>query len=248
MILGQTLKLPLKKAFLGLLWRLRLQLRFAIDFPSLMDYILEHESNQFKGYQYFVDRNLAEKWGNTHFGKRLTELNDANVEYQKKLSSFSVEPTTFAAFARFTGNQHQQINEYLKSNRNPPTPSYDKLISLIENEIKLNRCPDDIIVIRWISNVKFDSMYSKKPGNYTLYEKGFASTATYLTYDHGTDYGLRDIRYEKVLLIKIKKGSNCLFIGNTFGRSHEMELTLPANSVFRIEKILFDKIFFCKLQ
>lgn len=242
---GLRSKLPLKSSISRLSWGIKFFFGFSIDFPQLILHILDRESDWFDNFRFFVRSNEAEVWGNTHFGKRLKELQYDDNEYKRHLSTFESHPTTLDAIAIYTGDPNMQLNKYLRNDCYPPTSRYDSLIFLLENELALNLCPENMIVARWIDKRTFNLNYPNIGINSLLQDKGFMSTSTFLNYNSRTDYGARNLKYNHLLIIKINKGQNCLFTGNIFGRGHEQEIILPTNTTIRIEKILYDSIFLC---
>lgn len=189
-----------------------------------------------EGYKLFIDEKEVCKFSEKLYGnwsQNLIDRYDTNSDD---------ELNPYRALMLYSGSGYKGINEYLRYGIEDYNDMVEHYNHIIENiDISFSNVPrinENIIVFRRIGLCKEgrkDYFYSLKEED-KIKDKAYMSTSLILDIAVNIHEEEVDSSYA-LLIIKIPKGENCIFI-NTLDEYPECEVLISRNKVLKLEKIL----------
>lgn len=202
--------------------------------------------NYIYGYRLFENNKDAGEFGKNLYGEWSRNLIDKyKKDYVNKLNPCE-------ALKYYSGSAYGAINSYLRFDWHKGISDYLK--NIIDNiDVSFSNVPildENIIVFRYISSKELISHYSSLREGDTIKDKAYISTS--LVIDGALNYR-GEINCNFVLLvIKLPKGENVIFIDAAVDEYIEYEMLINKNRILKLEKILVknDKqiVLLCELQ
>lgn len=217
--------------------------RFSFHFKKWLENGFIDES-----YKYFTCPIAIKEWTDHYY-----EYFKMMRKEESKICIIKKGPSSLDALDYYTGYFYEKINGLLRySSFENMKDSIMEKINLIELEINKFSLKENIIVVRRISNPFFRNYLSKnktiKRGDILL-DEGFLSTSLNLNYrlDENSEY--KSLNDETLLIIKIPKGVNAIFL-EALKTREEFELLLQRQSKMIVEdkiRILNNNIILTKV-
>lgn len=187
-------------------------------------------------YKLFIDEKEVCKFSEKLYGKWSRNL----IDRYDTNSDDELNP--YRALMLYSGSGYKGINEYLRygiEDYNDMVEHYNHIIENIDISFSnVTRIDENIIVFRRIGLYKKcikDYFYSLKEED-TIKDKAYMSTSLILDIAVNIHEEEVDSSYA-LLIIKIPKGENCIFI-NTLDDYPEYEVLISRNKILKLEKIL----------
>lgn len=220
-------------SFIGSYRNMDLESRIA----SKVDSIIAHD--QTKQWATFFRDEDAELWGSEAFKEIVKEVMDEHEhEYIYGTDYDKPVRTCKKAIELYCGYYHEKVNDLLRFNYHSEDFQLDKIIGHLDARLKKSHTPENIMVVRWVEEATFAKAFPNLGVGVKITDKGYLSTSLNIRYVNGYDYEpKRNFEKEILLLIKIPKGSSCMYVGNFGNRSHEQEVLLPSNTTLLVEEI-----------
>ncbi len=206
------------------------------------------------GYKLFTDKKEAQIFGENLYGNWSKDLKNKYNTYL----DYALNP--YNALKAYAGNIYMELNRYLRAevgNVFYSTDVIEYFKDIIKNiEVAFSNVPkldENIIVFRRVCLCQDDNLknyyYFLKEGD-EIKDKGYMSTSLILDKAVKIHGQTIDDSYA-LLVIKISKGENCIFIDEVDGYM-EYEILVNKNKTLKLEKILVknDKqiVLLCELQ
>ena len=171
---------------------------------------------------------------------KLEEQHSKN--YLSNLLSDNPLPSSFMAIKYYCGYRYREVNQLLRFGRtNEGLARLSELIiSYLDREFKNCTASDNIVVVRWVDKKKFIQANTNLSNGTKIFDLAYISTSLHLGYCSDLENQPRNINNELLLIIKIPKGSSCLYLNHVSGREFEQEIlldrgsTLIVNEVFKV--------------
>ncbi|OFX26986.1 MAG: hypothetical protein A2033_15945 [Bacteroidetes bacterium GWA2_31_9] len=193
-------------------------------------------------YKYFSTPVEIQNWATKYFEYFKTL---EKIEFEERMQqAISLNPPERIfliedLYKWYAGNFFRNINALLRGAYPYNNVDYvNKKAQILEQEINKFQLEDNVIVIRRISN-KFLESYLLKDKKLTkgvvFSDKAFLSTSMYLYYRNYTEGSYKPLKYESLLIIKVPKKTNAIYLEPISNRE-EYELLLPKNLTIVVEK------------
>lgn len=204
-----------------------------------------HEDDM-DGYRLFKNKKDAGEFGKNSYGEWSRNL----IDKYKKGCVNKLDPCE--ALKYYSGSAYVGINSYLRFDWHKSISDYLK--NIIDNiDVSFSNVPilaENIIVFRYITSKELISHYSSLREGDMIKDKAYISTS--LVIDGALNYR-GEINCNFVLLvIKIPKGENVIFIDAAVDKYIEYEMLINKNRILKLEKILVKNkkqtVLLCELQ
>lgn len=193
----------------------------------------------------FFNNGDAELWGTEAFNDSVKEVIDEhNHEGIWRINIDKPIRSCHEALKLYYGHGHKNVNYALRFNfRNFWDDESDIIIEYLDSRLGKSNTPKSIIVARWVEEASFVQAFPNLRISQKIMDKGFLSTSLNIRYAKGHDEEpKRKFDQELLLLIRVPKGSSCLYVSTISNRKHEQEVLLPRNTTLLVEGI--HKVFF----
>lgn len=188
----------------------------------------------------FMTNEDAELWGGEAFKTSIKEIIEEHEhEYIYGNNYNKLVRSCRRAIENYCGYYHTKVNDLLRFNhRHFGDYQSDQIIEFLDARLDKSFTPENIIIARWVKEGSFTKAFPNLRIGIKIKDKGYLSTSLNIRYVHGYDNEpKRNFDKELLLLIKVPKGSSCLYVGNFGNRSHEQEVLLPRNTTLLVESI-----------
>lgn len=211
--------------------------KFQISENKINNYLKQLIEEDFAphDYTFFTTPEEIKHWGKEY----VDYFNEKEKEYNESIfhmSSLSREISyAHPVFSWYCGWHYIHINKFL---RGFSSDEENKRIEIITNEINKFVLKQDIVCVRRVSNTFFKNylLKNKKPKTRVVFsDDAFVSTSLDLFYRKDNESNHRPLKNETLLVLKLKKGINAMYL-EPISKREEYELLLKNEIEFVIEK------------
>lgn len=199
---------------------------------SYFEFKTEKESIEWinKNYKEFINKIQENSYTNGTFGGALFRYTGSMSKDYNNILKFN--NGNIFDIDKVIDKYYSVTNDYIESSLNSVFAKDAKNdIKLIYEAFEINNINDNIILFHYFNINKFDNDLLKKSD----FEIKYFISTTMIKNSYGINALINKNKYDSMLVIKVKKGTQCIPIGNNPNSIlNEYEIILKPNSKFKI--------------